>query len=188
MMKYTKTLTAILFLFLLTIGLPACTQNNTKQEGASIEAPDVDLNTAVVTGNLEVVKQHIAAGSDLNPTDPFTGSTPLITSASFNHPEIAKALIAAGADLNAQNNDGSTALHSAAWFGRVDMVQLLVEAQADATVRNNFGATARESVMGDFAEVKPVYEMMQQQLAPMGIVIDLEEVEKARPVVAGILE
>ena len=39
-----------------------------------------DIHTAVISDNMDAVKQHIAAGSDLNAPDPFGGSSPLILS------------------------------------------------------------------------------------------------------------
>ena len=65
---------------------------------------------------------------------------------------------------------------------------MLIDAKADKSVRNNFGATARESVMGPYAEIKPIYEMLQQQLAPLGMQLDLNEIEKIRPVIAMMLQ
>ncbi len=113
---------------------------------------------------------------------------PLISAASFGKNEIAKALIDAGADLSIKNNDGSTALHAAAFFCRVEIVQMLIDAKADKTIKNNFGATPRESVMGPYDEIKPIYEMLQQQLGPIGLQIDLNEIEKTRPVIAMMLQ
>ncbi len=167
----------------------ACGQNSKKQVADyTVAAPTVDLHTAVISGNLQAVRQHIDAGSDLNAKEPFGGSTPLITAATFNKKTIAQALIDAGADLSIQNNDGSTALHSAAFFCRVEIVQQLIDAKADQTLLNNFGATPRQTVMGPFEEIKPFYEMLQQQLAPMGLQLDLQEVEKTRPVIAMMLQ
>jgi hypothetical protein len=116
------------------------------------------------------------------------GSTPLITAASFGKNKIAQALIDAGADVTPKNNDGATALHAAAFFCRVEIVQMLIDAKADRSARNNFGATARESVMGPFEEVRPIYEMLQQQLGPLGLQLDLKEIEKTRPVIAMMLQ
>jgi hypothetical protein len=79
-------------------------------------------------------------------------------------------------------------LHAAAFFCHVEIVQLLIDANADKTPRNNFGATARESVMGPFSEIKPFYEMLQQQLGPLGLKLDLVELEKTRPVIAMMLQ
>jgi ankyrin repeat protein len=118
----------------------------------------------------------------------MSGSTPLISAATFGKTAIAKALIEANADLSIKNNDGATALHTAAFFCRIEIVQLLIDAKADKTVKNNFGATPRESVMGSFAEMKPFYEMLQQQLGPLGLQLDLNEIERTRPVVAMMLQ
>lgn len=182
-----------LSLLLIIMGT-ACTQPATKDATKTTEVqtkadkPAMDIHTAVITGNLEAVKQHIAAGTDINAKEPMSGSTPLMSAATFNKPEIAKALIDAQADLSLKNNDGSTALHIAAFFGRIEIVQMLIDAKADKTIRNNFGATARESVLGDFAEVKPYYDMLIQQLKPMGFELDMNELQKARPVIAMMLQ
>ncbi len=192
-MKNFKTMKAIIYVsmsFVFFFG--ACKENGTKtdtaKETVSVEKPSMDIHGAIITNNLEVVKQHIKAGSDLNVKEPMSGSTPLISAATFNRVEIAKALINAKADLEIKNNDGSTALHTSAFFGRIEIVQLLIDAKADKTIKNNFGATPRETVMGDFAQVKPVYEMMILQLEPMGFKLDLQELEKARPVISMMLQ
>ena len=175
----------------------ACGQSNNKSKNGAtkktestseIAAPEIDIQTAILSDNMEAVKQHIKAGTDLNKKDPMTGSTPLITAASFGKNKIAQVLIDAGADLTVKNNDGATALHTAAFFCRVEVVQSLIDAKADKTAKNNFGMTPRESVMGPFAEIKPIYEMLQQQLSPMGLQIDLTEIEKTRPVIAMMLQ
>ena len=112
----------------------------------------------------------------------------MITASTFGKQEIAKALIDAGADLSIQNNDGSTALHTAAFFCEVEIVQMLLDAKADKTTLNNYGSTPRATVEGPFEAVKPIYEMMQQQLGPMGMQLDLNELEKTRPVIAMMLQ
>lgn len=177
---------------LIVILLPACAQQSNEAESAInqtvVDQPEIDIQTAVISGNLEVVKQHIKAGSDINQKDAFSSSTPLMSAAVFDKRDIAKVLIDAGADLAIKNNDGSTALHSAAFFCRVEIVQMLIDANADKTLLNNFGATPRESIMGPFAEIKPIYEMMQQQLDPFGLKLDMNELEKTRPVIAMMLQ
>ena len=65
---------------------------------------------------------------------------------------------------------------------------MLLDANADTTAKNNFGATPRETVIGPFKDIKPIYEMLQKQLSPMGLQIDLEEIEKTRPVIAMMLQ
>ena len=187
------TLKMALFIILINTG---CAQSNKKDSQAisktetksTVKKPSIDIQTAVITGNLDAVKQHIKAGTDINEKEPMSGSTPLMTAATFNKPDIAKALIDAHADLSIKNNDGGTALHNAAFFGRIEIVQMLIDAKADKTIKNNFGATPRETVMGNFAEIKPFYDMIIQQLKPMGFTLDMDELQKARPVVAMMLQ
>ncbi len=190
-----KTLVNLSLILLLLTSACAQSGNKTKDPvdnkvGAKsvVGKPAMDIQMAVLSGNLEAVRQHIEAGTDINKKDAMSGSTPLITAASFGKNDIAKALIDAGADLTPKNNDGSTALHVAAFFCRIEIVQMLIDAKVDKTARNNFGATARETVMGPFLEVKPIYEMIQQQLGPFGLQLDLTEIEKARPVIAMMLQ
>ncbi len=194
-LKITSIKITIQMLFFTLLLTSSCVQsdkktNSTKTTETTKRAtkPGMDIHAAVLTGNLEAVKQHIEAGTDINKKEPMSGSTPLMTAATFNKPEIAKALINASADLSLKSNDGGTALHTAAFFGRIEIVQLLIDAKADKTIRNNFGATPREGVTGDFAQMKPIYEMLIQQLKPMGFTLDLNELQKARPVVAMMLQ
>ncbi|GAB5526888.1 MAG: hypothetical protein Roseis2KO_47600 [Roseivirga sp.] len=184
-----KSLKVLFNIILISAVLTACGQSGTQtKEGAEVETPKMELQAAVMSGDLVVVKQHIKAGSDLNAKDPFSGSTPLITAATFGKVDVAKALIEGGASLTIANNDGSNALHTAAFFGRVEIVQLLIDANVDKSLKNNFGATARETVMGPFADMKPIYNMMQQQLEPLGLKLDMEALKKARPVIAMMLQ
>lgn len=165
------------------------TQVDNKAEVKSgMEKPEMNIQMAVISGNLQVVKQHIEAGTDIDLKDAMSGSTPLITAVSFGKTDISKALIDAGADLSIKNNDGSNALHVAAFFCRIEILQMLIDADADQTALNNYGATAKQTVMGPFAEIKPVYEMIQQQMEPFGLKLDLTEIEKSRPVVESMLQ
>jgi len=158
---------------------------NAKQK---VEKPKTDLLTAILSDNLEIVKQHIEAGTNINEKDQMSGSTPLITAATFGKAAIAKALIDANADLDIKNNEGSTALHAAAFFCNIEIIQMLIDAGADKTIKNKHGATPRESVIGPFEEMKPIYEMIGQQLEPLGLKMDLNDIERARPVVAMMLQ
>lgn len=167
----------------------ACTPKTSETgQKETTKAPEVDIHTAVVTNNLEALKQHIAAGTNLNEKDPFGGSSPLISASVFGKPEAAKILIDAGADINFQNNDGSTALHTAAFFCHPDIVKMLLDKGANKTIKNKYGATAYESVSLPFKDVKEAYDMMGQMLAPMGLKLDYDQIEKTRPVIAEMLK
>lgn len=188
---------AVTLSFIIFLQLNACAKagngTNPKPEHNSnvmlvTEKPKIDIQAAIISGNLEIVKQHIEAGTDINMKDPMGGSTPLITAATFGKTAIAKALIDANADLDIKNNEGSTALHAAAFFCRIEIVQMLIDAGADKSIKNNHEATARQSVTGPFAEMKPIYEMLQKQLEPIGLKLDLNDLEKTRPIIAMMLQ
>ena len=194
-LKITSIRTSIQMLFFTLLLTSSCAQSNKETSSndsakgtKTVNKPSIDIHGAVLTGNLEAVKQHIEAGTDINQKEAMSGATPLMSAATFNKPEIAKVLINANADLSVKSNDGGTALHTAAFFGRIEIVQLLIDAKADKTVRNNSGATPREIVMVDFDQMKPIYEMLIQQLQPMGFTLDMGELQKARPVVAMMLK
>ena len=153
-----------------------------------VKPPEIDIHTAVLTENLDALKQHIAAGTNVNEKDPFGGSSPLISASLFGKTEMAKVLIEAGADLNFQNNDGATALHTAAFFCRPEIVRILLDKGADKTVKNKFGATPYQSVAGPFSEVKNTYDMMGTILGPMGLKLDYPYIEKTRPEIAEMLK
>lgn len=178
---------ALLLATLLTLFLVAC-EDQSHAPSVVSEALLVDLHTAVVTGDQLAVKAHIDAGSDLNVTEPFGGSSPLISAALFDQTEIATLLINAGADLDFTNGDGSTALHTAAFFGRPQIVDLLLDQGADSTIKNHYGSTAFDTVAAPFEQVKPFYDAIGQSLAPMGLKLDYEQLKTVRPVIAAKLQ
>ena len=187
-----KVVITISFLATLFI-MAGCNENAASAQNApvsktAVKPPKMDIHTAVFTGDIEVVKQHIAAGSNLNVKDPMGGSSPLISACLFGKTEIAKVLIDAGADLNLQNNDGSTALITASFFCRPEIVRMLLNKSANKTLKNKYGQTAYESVAGPFATVKGAYENLGKMLEPMGLKLDYAYIEKTRPEITGMLK
>lgn len=162
-------------------------KNSDTVVNSSSEAPKVDIHTAVFSGNLDAVKQHIAAGSDLNVIEPLGGSSPLISAVVWNREEEALALIEAGADLDLKNKEGSTALHVAAFFGRTNIAEALVEKGADQTIKNNYGSTPLESVTPPFEQLKPIYDQLSRDLGPMGFRLDYDKLPNDLKEVRGIL-
>ena len=65
-----------------------------------LSGPSVDIWEAARTGNIEAVKQHLAAGADVNAKDEWD-RTPLHYATLEGHKEVAELLIANGADVNA---------------------------------------------------------------------------------------
>ncbi|RLD93389.1 MAG: ankyrin repeat domain-containing protein [Bacteroidetes bacterium] len=194
-MNLMKAATSMMMVAALLI-LNACGSNQEKSTSneeeaqtseVSVKAPNMDIHTATLLGDLDAIKQHIAAGSDLDEKEPTLGSTPLISAAVFGKTEIAKALIEGGADVNLKNNEGSTALHSAAFLCRMEIVEMLLANGADKALLNNYGSTALQSVTPPFASVKPIYEQFNEDLGPLGFKLDYEYAEATRPKIAEIL-
>ena len=67
--------------------------------------PSVDIHEAAAKGQIEAVKQYLAAGTDVNAKDKYR-RTPLHRAAWGGHKEIVELLIAEGADVNAKDGIG----------------------------------------------------------------------------------
>ena len=68
---------------------------------------DISIHDAAKAGNIEAVKQHLAAGADVSAKNEG-GLTPLHPAAYEGHMEIVELLIAKGADVNTKDVDGFT--------------------------------------------------------------------------------
>lgn len=180
-------------IFAISITLGACNHKQAESEKqlteskTKISPPRVDIHTATFMGDLNTIKQHIDAGSNLNAKDQ-DGSTPLTIAAIFGKTEVAKALIEAGADINAKSGDGSTPLYTASFFCRTEIVKALLDKGADKTIKNNYGSTALESVSVPYKDVKVLYEQVAKQLGPLGLKLDFERIEKTRPEIVELLK
>ena len=86
--------------------------------------PDISIHEAAEGGHIYGVKQHLAAGTDVNAKH-RGGSTPLHFAAVKGHKEIVELLIAAGADLNVKNKVGYTPLDVAIKRKRTEIADLL---------------------------------------------------------------
>lgn len=184
--RFYKHVLAAAFL-ILGFTLQSC-NNNDKKEGGQVEvkAPRQTLFEAAFLGKLDLVKQHIAAGTDLNLKDDF-GSTALAIATTFGKTEIALALIEGGADIEAKGGDGSTALLTAAFFGRTEIVKTLLAKGANLEARNNYNGTALESVQAPFDQVKPIYDQMARDLGPLGLKLDYDRISAARKEIATLI-
>ena len=74
--------------------------------GCGPSEADKTLLDAASKGNIEAVKQHLAAGADVNAKNGYEW-TPLHGAAANGHKEIAEILIAKGADVNAKSDFGT---------------------------------------------------------------------------------
>jgi len=100
-----KKLTLFLSLLLYSTVLMAQSTN----EGAAKPAkPEISIVEAAAKGDLEKVKAHLAAGTDINDRDGEHDSTALHAAAHHGKLEIVKFLISKDADINAKNRHGDT--------------------------------------------------------------------------------
>ncbi len=111
-----------------------------KPEPPTAKAPDISIHKAAYQGNIEVVKQHIADGADVNAKGK-NGYTPLFGAALEGHKEVAELLIAKGADVNAKTDWGYTPLHNAAARGHKEVVELLIANGANVNAKTDDGGT-----------------------------------------------
>ena len=100
-----------------------------KHGGKSGEELNV-LIAAAKKGDIEAVKQHLAAGADVN-AKTWDWTTPLHNAAVYGHKEVAELLIANGANMNAiivsGRNQGKTPLDLAIWRKKNETADLLRE-------------------------------------------------------------
>ena len=100
--------------------------------------PSMSIHEAAGNGDIEAIKQHLAAGTDVNAKD-GGGWTPLHHAAEAGHKEIAELLIANGADVNAKDNLGT--LRYAASGGHKETVELLIANGADVYAKGGGNGT-----------------------------------------------
>ncbi|MDB4794758.1 ankyrin repeat domain-containing protein [bacterium] len=103
--------------------------------------PEADraLFNAASGGNIEAVKQHLTAGTDVEVKD-NNGFTPLHIATR----EVAELLIAEGADVNAKGLGGSTPLHLAAMRGHKETAELLIAKGAAVNAKDVNEYTPRD--------------------------------------------
>ena len=71
------------------------------------------------------MKQHLAAGADVDVKGGFAGGAPLHYAAANGHKGIVELLNTKGADVNAKDGDGKTPLEVAIERGKTDTAELL---------------------------------------------------------------
>lgn len=144
-----------------------------------------DIWTAAGKGNLEAVKQQLAAGTDVNAKAPSIGITPLMAAAITGQSDAAMLLLGKGAKADIKNNEGSTALHMAAFFGHIEIVKGLVAKGANVNARNDRSETPLDTVRGPWSkELQGLYQAIGGALK---LELDLDKIKSARPKIAAML-
>ena len=114
----------------------------------------MSINEAANNGNIKAVKQHLAAGTDVDSRNNHI-NTPLMNAAYEGHKEIVELLINNGADVSAKTHIGQTALwwavnHPASGnVRRKEIVELLLAKGADVNAKEIvFGQTPLIMALG----------------------------------------
>ena len=95
-----------------------------KEPAAKAKPPKVSFWDAARTGNIEVVRLHLAAGGDANARDEG-GWVPLHSASGSGHREIVELLLANSAKVNVPAMSGKTALDYASRAGHKETADLL---------------------------------------------------------------
>ena len=165
------------------------TQEGAAKLQAGIDAAHVDrrsaLSEAASKGNLNRIRILVARGARVNERKPSGGSTALSDAALNGQVEAVKLLLRRGARIDRTNEDGNTPLHIAAFMCEFEIAELLLEKGASPSVRNNKRETPVDIVSSEWSDgLSRFYAGVGRSL---GLNLDLEEIQNARPRMAKLL-
>jgi cytohesin len=157
-----------------------------KPEPPTAKAPDISIHEAAYNGNIETVKQHIAAGTDVNAVDDKGWSVLDNALASKNEElinfvkttggnsnadksifiasgvgalEAVKQYITAGTDVNTKDAFGTTPLLLAIFNGHKEIAELLIANGADVNAKHDLDASTPLHKVALFGE-KEIIELL----------------------------
>ncbi|XP_067652901.1 ankyrin repeat domain-containing protein 50-like [Haliotis asinina] len=121
---------------------PRVTIQNSDPQATPSRA-DSDLFSACKDGDLERVKQILAAGNvDINTRGEWESSTPLMEATRNGHRDVVKFLVDRGANVSLVNEEGDNILHLACAGGDLETVKLILSLKAvDINSRGDLSKT-----------------------------------------------
>ncbi|MEU9125483.1 ankyrin repeat domain-containing protein [Streptomyces sp. NPDC048506] len=141
-------------------------------EGAEVDArfPVVNgfndghtpLLVACRDGHQEIARELVAAGADVNATEPTFGAVPLHKAVYNGHAGITALLVEApGIDLDFQGiTNGYTPLHDALWHGYEECAQVLINAGARQDLVGHDGKTPADIARETFGDTHPLTRVL----------------------------
>ena len=121
--------------------------------GAVVTPPAIDIWKAAAEGKIDAVKQHIAAGTNINGTFvlagvPGSGGTPLHLAVMTQQKEIIELLVEKDANLDAKADDEhrGTPLHWAVVVGSLEIIEQLIDVGANVNSKDKNGYTPLDAV------------------------------------------
>ena len=112
-----------------------------RQENQEQESLLMALFTAATDGNVDMLKQHLEDGAEINHSGFGYGMTPLAMALAGGHLAASKLLIEKGANVNAIVDGGGNLLFFIAPSGKEDLVELLLKNGAKVNHKNKYGDT-----------------------------------------------
>jgi ankyrin repeat protein len=153
---------AILFTTIASVLLLGCREahqesspEEAKPEPSKVKESDISIHDAANAGNIEIIKEQLAAGVDVN-TKGVGGMTPLHRAAREGHKEVVEFLIANSADINAKDKMGRVPLHRAAREGREAIAEMLITKGADINVKSTSGSFKGETPLDEAIKRKRI--------------------------------
>ena len=113
---------------------------------AEKESLSMALFQAAIDGNVDMLKQHLEDGAEINHSGFGYGMTPLAMALAGGHLAASKLLIEKGANVNAIVDGGGNLLFFIAPSGKEDLVELLLKNGAKVNHKNKYGATPLDAV------------------------------------------
>jgi ankyrin repeat protein len=170
------------FIFHVTESAEAADELHRRLAEADVDFRDA-LANAIAEGDLGEVKKWLGRRARrINDRRPSSGSTPLSDAAFRGNLEIVKLLLDRGANVNATNRDGNTPLIGAAFMCRTEVVRLLLDKGASPLKKNNREATVIEILSRPWnEELAGFYTGIGNAT---GVKVDLERLERERPLIA----
>jgi ankyrin repeat protein len=111
------------------------------------------LHRAAEEGDIEAVKEHLAAGTDKNVRAGKWGDTPLHRAAFWGYTEIVELLINNEVDVNAKDDYGCTPLHDAAEYSHLEIAGMLIDRNPEMNALDNNGDTPLDLASGKIASL-----------------------------------